>query len=285
MDGNLSHEDIARKIIEAAKRSTDGINDNEVSKLFSVDVAADKRYEIINQLIDYGCLRPENSKEGIIYKYQDPAMAKKFAGLEKEDMDVFAIVSNSKTSGVTSAEIRPKTGKSPQIITKILKKLEKKGVIKAVKSVHAKNRNLWILAELEPTEEITGGIWYRNNEFDKDLIDALYDKAFHYIASQAQQEASKKEIGVFLRSSGMGDLDLKDEHIQSIINILIYDDKIEEVPTGNKANPHYKISDWDKCFPTPPVITLTPCGTCPLFMECKDGGIISPQTCLYFNEW
>ena len=65
---------------------------------------------------------------------------------------------------------------------------------------------------------------------------------------------------------------------------MIYDDKIEEILTVNKVNPSYKISDWQKCMKTP-VITQTPCGACPVFSECKDGGIISPQTCIYFNDW
>ena len=63
----------------------------------------------------------------------------------------------------------------------LMKKLEKKGLIKSVKSINAKNRNIWILSELDPSEDITGGIWYRNNEFDKDLIDALYNKTYNSI--------------------------------------------------------------------------------------------------------
>ena len=28
-----------------------------------------------------------------------------------------------------------------------------------------------------------------------------------------------------------------------------------------------------------------PCGVCPVFRDCHPGGLISPETCTYFNEW
>ena len=281
MDNTQSAMDIARKIIELAKNSTEGLSDDELSRV--INTTPEQKIEILNQLIEYGYIKAEVAKSGaLVYLYQDPEVVKRFIGLEPEDKTVYQIVADSKNTGVVSNSIRGKTGLSPQIITKILKKLEKKGLIKSVKSINAKNRNIWILSELDPSEDITGGIWYRNNEFDKDLIDALYNKTYNYIASQ--EVVSKKEISVFLRSSGMMSSDIKDENIQSIVNIMIYDDKIEEILTVNKVNPSYKISDWQKCMKTP-VITQTPCGTCPVFLECKDGGIISPQTCIYFNDW
>ena len=43
-------------------------------------------------------------------------------------------------------------------ITKTLKKLEKKSLIKSVKSVLAKNKKVWMLADVNPSHEVTGGI-------------------------------------------------------------------------------------------------------------------------------
>jgi len=31
--------------------------------------------------------------------------------------------------------------------------------------------------------------------------------------------------------------------------------------------------------------TLNPCGVCPVFDQCTPGGIISPETCIYFTNW
>jgi len=219
---------------------------------------------------------------GLVYKAQDPVLGKRLSELEHDEKKVYQTVADSKTNGTIASDISKKVGLTSRVVTSILGKLAKKNLVRSVKSVSKKNRNVWILYDLEPSEDITGGIWYRDNEFDKDFIDALYQKTFNYI--EKQEVVSKKEIAIQLRSSGMTDADLKDENIQSILNMLIYDDKIEEYPSENKANPLYSKSDWQKVLKTP-VYAQTPCGTCPLFLECKDGGIVSPQTCLYFDDW
>lgn len=41
---------------------------------------------------------------------------------------------------------------------------------------------MYILTELEPSDEVTGGLWYMNNEFDKELLDALCNRTLEYIA-------------------------------------------------------------------------------------------------------
>ncbi len=44
-------------------------------------------------------------------------------------------------------------------MTRILKTLEGRGLVKNVKSVQHANRKVYMLAELEPASEITGGAW------------------------------------------------------------------------------------------------------------------------------
>ena len=65
---------------------------------------------------------------------------------------------------------------NPQQLNKIMKNLEKKMLIKAIKPVNSKNRKIWLLFDTTPSEEFTGGIWYDNNELNNDLISALYSK-------------------------------------------------------------------------------------------------------------
>jgi len=38
-------------------------------------------------------------------------------------------------------------------------------------------------------------------------------------------------------------------------------------------------------IPERSAFTSTPCGVCPVFRECREDGLISPATCVYFNEW
>ena len=38
-------------------------------------------------------------------------------------------------------------------------------------------------------------------------------------------------------------------------------------------------------IPTTTAFTSVPCGVCPVFNECREGGVVSPQTCAYFDKW
>ncbi len=38
-------------------------------------------------------------------------------------------------------------------------------------------------------------------------------------------------------------------------------------------------------IPDTSAVTMTPCGVCPVFSECHDGGLVSPQTCVYYDKW
>ena len=146
-----------------------------------------------------------------------------------------------------------------------------------------KNRKIWFTYDIEPSENLTGGIWYRDNEFDSDLIDALYSKVLQFISFQGF--ANKQEIVISLRNSVVGtENNLKEKHVNSIIDLLINDDKIELVSNRFSNNPTFRISNWDKIIEEP-VLTQIPCGVCPVFKDCNIGGKISPENCIHFNDW
>ena len=70
---------------------------------------------------------------------------------------------------------------------------------------------------------------------------------------------------------------------------MVYDDKIEKIQfVDMDKKPVYKLSNWDyvqeSIIGKPPLIAV-PCGTCPLVNECKPGGKISPENCIYFYDW
>lgn len=47
-----------------------------------------------------------------------------------------------------------------QVLDKIFKKLESRHLIKQVKSVTAKSKKMFMLYDLKPSKELTGGVWY-----------------------------------------------------------------------------------------------------------------------------
>ena len=46
---------------------------------------------------------------------------------------------------------------------------------------------------------------------------------------------------------------------------------------------YYVPSKWKSDADT--TLSYVPCGICTLFEECKPGGLISPEKCVYMTDW
>lgn len=68
--------------------------------------------------------------------------------------------------------------------------------------------------------------------------------------------------------------------------MLLFDDSIEELK--GYEPPKYCISNWNNVknpiLEFPP-LSKTPCGHCQLINECFPGGKISPENCIYFENF
>ena len=67
-----------------------------------------------------------------------------------------------------------------------MKKLELRQLVKPVKSVNAGNVKKYMLYELQPSKEITGGPWYCDGEFDYEFISSLQMIAHGFVQREMQ---------------------------------------------------------------------------------------------------
>ena len=88
------------------------------------------------------------------------------------------------------------------IITRVLKSLEKKGLIKSIKSVKVRpfstivtlysqqsqhpTRKIYILANLQPSVEVSGGPWYNNSEFETEFVQTLCNACLNFIQKRVR---------------------------------------------------------------------------------------------------
>jgi len=75
-------------------------------------------------------------------------------------------------------------------------------------------------------------------------------------------------------------VDLSPEDIESILETLIYDNKIERVIKGDK-----KIFMAIESFGIFPGFAEIPCGVCPVAKLCSEEGDINPRSCVYMTQW
>lgn len=71
-----------------------------------------------------------------------------------------------------------------------------------------------------------------------------------------------------------------------VLDIMVLDKRIEEVDCG-KNGIGYKVTrqSLKPLKDTYNVFTEAPCGRCPVFDLCEEGGPVGPSNCEYFNKW
>jgi DNA-directed RNA polymerase III subunit RPC6 len=65
----------------------------------------------------------------------------------------------SRWPGIWTKDLKIQTNLAQPQLTKILKTLESSRLVKSIKGVAHPSRKLYILADIEPAREITGGAW------------------------------------------------------------------------------------------------------------------------------
>lgn len=273
---------ITKRLIEII-HDTDGITDSQLRIAINSETPLDdsRRLYMLQDLQKQGFLRVWKTPKGeIAYGYQDPEVGKKLDKVDANDKIVYQLVNESRARGLSKIDLKHKSGMNQKVLSASLKNLDKYGLIKNIK---AKDKNRWMYFAYDqvPDADIVGGKFYEDGEINDTMIDTIRSKIVALIESKGK--ASQIEIIKYLVDSSEDTRDLREEEVQTLINTLIFDDVIEDVATIGKAE--YAISKNNSDNILFSGFKSVPCFTCPVFFECKPGGNISPETCIYFEDW
>ncbi|RLN88131.1 hypothetical protein BBJ28_00008101 [Nothophytophthora sp. Chile5] len=212
-------------------------------------------------VLSYGIVGAEEAERirGLTY-VADAEVVEVLGGLEQRL--VLQEIERAGNKGIWTRDIKAHTNIPQvchQIVTKTLRLLETRRLVKSVKSISSKNKKLFMLFDLVPSTEITGGPWYNEQEFDHVFIDTL--STFVYEGMSTLNAITDK-----VHASGISKVALGPEEIRSIIQTLMYDGRVEEVRS---------------------VLTLVLVVVLSLqvFDQCEEGNVISPRSCLYMTKW
>lgn len=161
-----------------------------------------------------------------------------------------------------------------------------------------------MLFELTPDSKMTGGPWYSHGEFEAELVGILAEQCARLLNERWGKSSetypndiilrrtnaclSSAELAASINQMGIATITLTDRDIESILDTLIYDGKIEKI-VGNssmrkeneaKSNLYRSIKPLIESTP----IVRNPCGICPVFNDCHDEGLITPSTCIYLTQ-
>jgi len=105
-----------------------------------------------------------------------------------------------------------------------------------VKSVTAKAKKLYMLYELQPSKELTGGVWYSDLEFDHSFIAELRNFILHCVRRLNNGKGCTiYEIQNKMVQGKVSKVQLQLKDIEQLIHTLVYDYMIEEIATTDDA--------------------------------------------------
>lgn len=295
----MSQEEVdecTTQLVALAKSKPSGISNDDIkTHLGSVPPAI--RVLAVNKLIQQEMLDILKRGEALIYRLKDPAKKSSApSDMDNEERIIYNIVEEGANTGIWIRDIRVKSNLIMTQLNKILKNLETRKLIKAVKSVNASKKKVYMLYNLEPDRSVTGGAWYQDSDFEAEFVDVLNQQCFRFL--QMRRENAKKlkegpitvqmktlcavsEVHKFISELGISKIKLDEEDLETILKTVVYDGKAQRVL---QADGSYLYKAVDSLLP-PEGLVQTPCGICPVISNCSDVGSITPKTCAYMSEW
>lgn len=250
----------------------------------------------INVLLNRRLLEALQSNGGLIYRAVAQSEARRVGNMDGDEAMIYQYIKNAGNEGIWSRHIKGRTNLHATVITRNLKSLESKSLVKCVKSVQHPTRKIYMLYDLVPSIEVSGGPWFTDSELDVDFVNQLsvaiekfiktrsvpknQDLERIYPASHAKYPTSQ-EIHAWLSKTGLTDVNLGLGDIHALLDVLIYDGKVEKRADGMTYKTVRHLIDNNRAN----AFTEVPCGQCPVFELCQEGGQVSPESCVYWGQW
>eukprot|EP00962_Isochrysis_galbana_P021022 scaffold6181_cov129-Isochrysis_galbana.AAC.7 len=210
-------------------------------------------------------------------------------GLSAEDRLIYQEIERSGDSGIRSKDLRVRCNLQQQQVAKVLRTLENRGLVRAVKSIAAKNQKLYMLVGFEPSAAVTGGTWYTDEQtYDHALVEILQTAAYDLIAKSKTLSATAQQVLDYFNRSGLvRGKPLRVSDIDDILQSLVYDARLEITRGGMSSGlgeaRTYKLLEASHDFA--PHHVQVPCSVCPMFADCTPDAEINPQSCEYLDRW
>jgi DNA-directed RNA polymerase III subunit RPC6 len=251
-------------ILKAASVGPYGVTDEEIRNSLPENVAPNDRLELYNSLLQRGRLQLKKLHGKLFYQAVEEQIANKLQALTAEERLVYSQIEGAGNKGIWTRDLRNICRLQQTQLTKVLKNLELKKLVKPFKSVKLKNKKLYMLYDLEPSVDVTGGPWYYNQEFDAEFFDILYQQTLRFIRGSSSA-VTVEQVASYITSLGISKEKLEHGDFESLLQTMIYDGVVEKL--YQRSNNGSSIAVYRSCRHFSPFATLgdVPCGICPVY--------------------
>jgi len=207
---------------------------------------------IINDLLSRHRLELLTDGSGTIhYKMVSADKVEKLRGLSAADVLIYQLVEASGAQGIWIKDLRRKSQLPALEIPKMLKELQRRRLIKCERSIQAANKKVYMLYDIEPAREVSGGAWYdkRTGEFDTEYMAGLEATILHFLEKRAKAAqgrasaaaaaaagddrdaslASPDDVEQYLSETGAFKTVPSADELAKILQGLVYEGRVERV--------------------------------------------------------
>lgn len=209
-----------------------------------------KLLTMTQSLIDRKMLKLVKVGDELRFQVISATETKKLTSMNDDEQMIYTYIEASGREGIWTKTLKAKTNMHQHIVMRCLKLLESQRFIKLIKSVKHPTRKIYMLYNLQPSVDVTGGPWFTDSELDSEFIDSLLTVVWRYVALKSYPAAFQEptantniflcvypahhtgfatldSVMEFITAHKITNIDLALNDIRLLCDVLIYDDKIE----------------------------------------------------------
>lgn len=176
MNGNNPSNSCKEDVLAFITASSDGVTESHMLSAFphlsKMDVTL-----LLNELIMSQAIEFKQVGKEIVYCGRN-------TGSVDHGRLVLDCLAASGSKGLWMKTIKSKTSIPHNYLMKLLRRLEQEQQIRSIKSVNS-NKKTYILYDVTPDEEVTGGIWFSNNDVDLEFVNNLMGVIESYVKKRS----------------------------------------------------------------------------------------------------
>ncbi|KAL1976471.1 hypothetical protein VTN31DRAFT_2753 [Thermomyces dupontii] len=198
-----STEELASELYEQCQNKFSTAHLFYQEDLLNLGVIPNRNVELllacVQYLVERNLFRMHEDRDNrLAWKLISQEDAERISSLNENERIVYNVIHSTGRTGIWIRPLGKRTNLHKSNLDKALKSLESKNYIKSVHNVRFPGRKVYMLADLAPAEDVTGGAWFTDGVLDAEFIGVLSDYIEYHISKHSWYEvpASQKLGGV-----------------------------------------------------------------------------------------
>ena len=215
-------------------------------------VTGEQMKEALNQLLIQSLIVMQTlaGTSDIVFVPVEEREASLLSQMSDNERIVYLQIKAAENRGIWMKELLNRTNLHRAVVLKVVRTLEQHNVIKSVKSIKNPSKKIYMLYELQPSVDLTGGNWFTDQELDVSMVEIVSKVVVKFVSDMCDGDtATTGESSSLLKPSSfrypsaelilqyinekqflVQDLDLSD--VKQLLNMLVFSRKLERLRDG-----------------------------------------------------